>query len=74
MEAHEDVLTSLKDMGGKLAETLDPSASDKADLQKRIRVMNGRWTELAASAQNIRYLFYGFPVLRLYPTTVILRA
>jgi hypothetical protein len=56
MNAHSDVLTSLQEMGAKLARNLDDDSIEKKQLQSRIDAIGTKWSALVSIDSDIRYV------------------
>ncbi len=54
IEAHDDVLKSVQEMGTKLARELD-DGRDREDLHSRLRHIKTKWIELIEISTGIRY-------------------
>lgn len=66
MSAHSDVLTSLQEMGAKLARSLDDDSIEKKQLQSRIDAIGNKWSALVSVDTDIRYVYTTISYLLYY--------
>lgn len=57
MDAHEDVLKSLEEMGVKLARNLDDGGIEKQQLLTRLDGIKHKWAALAETDHAVRCVF-----------------
>jgi hypothetical protein len=66
MEAHEDVLKSLDEMGVKLARNLDDGGVEKQQLLTRLDGIKNKWAALVETDQTVRCVFVCLSVLNIF--------